>query len=353
MTQLSKYFAGSSRARMRPLLAAAVFVPLLGGCVTYVQPAGSPPPPPQADVAEEPQESAPAVTAEIPPPPLPVYEQPPLPEPGYLWTPGYWNYGPAGYFWVPGTWVMPPRVGVLWTPGYWGFVGGVYLFHAGYWGPHVGFYGGVNYGHGYFGDGYHGGRWENNHFAYNTSVTNVNTTIVHNTYNETVINNTTVNRVSYNGGAGGVRAVATPAENAAMHERHVPPTAVQAQHFQAASQDRALQASVNQGRPPVAATPHPGVFNAPGVVPAHSAGTPAYAGGPGASGGAGPHPIRSARRLRPAVRTPIRRPHRAPPDPAVRTPIPSRAPCRTPRPGRPAPPPHRPGTVRRTPLPRR
>ena len=119
---------------------------------------------------------------------------------------------------------MPPRVGVLWTPGYWGFVSGVYLFHAGYWGPHVGFYGGVNYGGGYVGDGYHGGRWENNHFAYNTSVTNVNTTIVHNTYNETVINNTTVNRVSYNGGAGGVHAVATPADNAAMHERHVAPT---------------------------------------------------------------------------------------------------------------------------------
>ena len=25
-----------------------------------------------------------------PPPELPVYEQPPIPEPGYMWTPGYW-----------------------------------------------------------------------------------------------------------------------------------------------------------------------------------------------------------------------------------------------------------------------
>jgi hypothetical protein len=290
MTHLSKYFAGSSRMRVRPLWAAAAFVPLLGACVTYVQPAPTAPLP-QADVAEEAQDAAPVVTAQTPPPPLPVYEQPPLPEPGYLWTPGYWNYGPAGYYWIPGTWVMPPRVGVLWTPGYWGFVSGVYLFHAGYWGPHVGFYGGVNYGGGYVGEGYHGGRWENNHFAYNTSVTNVNTTIVHNTYNETVINNTTVNRVSYNGGAGGVHAVATPADNAAMHERHVAPTHEQAQHFQAASQDRTLQANVNQGHPPIAATPHPGAFDAPGVVAAHGAGPHPYSTGavPPAGPGAAPN----------------------------------------------------------------
>ena len=53
----------------------------------------------------------------------------------------------------------PAHVGVLWTPGYWGFVGGVYMFHAGYWGPHIGFYGGVNYGFGYGGVGFVGGRW--------------------------------------------------------------------------------------------------------------------------------------------------------------------------------------------------
>src|SRR5665213_3302073 len=84
------------------------------------------------------------VSIRIGPPALPVYAQPPCPGDGYLWTPGYWAYGPDGYYWVPGVWVTPPRVGVLWTPGYWGFVGGNYLWHAGYWGPHVGFYGGVN-----------------------------------------------------------------------------------------------------------------------------------------------------------------------------------------------------------------
>ena len=68
----------------------------------------------------------------IAPPPIPVYVQPPIPEEGYLWTPGYWAYEQdGGYYWVPGTWVRPPRLGVLWTPPYWGFEGGVYGFHAG------------------------------------------------------------------------------------------------------------------------------------------------------------------------------------------------------------------------------
>src|ERR1700720_334077 len=99
------------------------------------------------------------VSITVAPPALPVYEQPPVPAPGYLWTPGYWAYGPEGYFWVPGVWVQPPQVGVLWTPGYWGWGGGMYRWNAGYWGPHVGFYGGVNYGFGYGGVGFVGGRW--------------------------------------------------------------------------------------------------------------------------------------------------------------------------------------------------
>ena len=43
------------------------------------------------------------ISITIAPPELPVYEQPPLPAPGYIWTPGYWAYGPDGYYWVPGT----------------------------------------------------------------------------------------------------------------------------------------------------------------------------------------------------------------------------------------------------------
>ena len=96
------------------------------------------------------------------PPVLPVYQQPPCPVEGYLWTPGYWGYGyDAGdYYWVPGAWVAPPSVGVLWTPPWWGWNNGVYAFNQGYWGPTVGYYGGINYGYGYNGNGYWGGRWE-------------------------------------------------------------------------------------------------------------------------------------------------------------------------------------------------
>src|ERR1700756_2953935 len=63
------------------------------------------------------------ISAPVAPPALPVYAQPPLPAPGYIWTPGYWAWGAAGYYWVPGVWVLPRRAGLLWTPGYWAFAG--------------------------------------------------------------------------------------------------------------------------------------------------------------------------------------------------------------------------------------
>jgi WXXGXW repeat (2 copies) len=214
------------------------------------------------------------VQASQPPPPLPDYDQPPCPEDGYLWTPGYWHWTGSDYYWIPGTWVQPPQVGVLWTPGYWGFVGGFYGWHAGYWGPHVGFYGGVNYGFGYVGVGFVGGRWAGNSFAYNTAVNHVNVTVIHNTYNQTVVNNVTVNKVSYNGGAGGVAAVPTPQERAVAQERHVPPTALQRQHVQEAVRNPALSARANGGHPSIAATSHPGAFSGPGVVGAHGAAMP-------------------------------------------------------------------------------
>jgi hypothetical protein len=207
--------------------------------------------------------------ADVAPPELPVYVQPPAPADGYLWTPGYWRWGDQGYFWVPGTWVEPPEVGLLWTPGWWGWENGAYAFRPGYWGPHVGFYGGVNYGFGYGGDGFAGGRWEGGHFAYNTSVTNINRSIIHNTYNETVINRGGA-RVSFNGPQG-IHAAPTRDQLAAGQEHHVPPTANQVQHYQQAAQNRNLLASVNHGRPAIAATPRPGVFQGAGVVAARPA----------------------------------------------------------------------------------
>ena len=211
------------------------------------------------------------VAVHIGPPALPVYEQPICPGAGYLWTPGYWGYGDDGYYWVPGTWVMAPTVGFLWTPGYWGWGGGGYLWHGGYWGPHVGFYGGINYGFGYGGVGFVGGRWNGGVFAYNTAVMHVNTTVIHNTYiDRTVVNNVTVNNhVSYNGGTGGVSARPNSAELAAEHEHHVAPTSVQTQHEHSASTNRSLLASENHGKPAIAATTKPGEFNH-GVVAAKS-----------------------------------------------------------------------------------
>jgi hypothetical protein len=217
------------------------------------------------------------VSITIGPPALPVYEQPICPGDGYIWTPGYWayDYDAADYYWVPGTWVLAPEVGFLWTPGYWGWGGAAFIFHEGYWGPHVGFYGGIVYGFGYFGVGFEGGRWDNGQFFYNRSVTNVNVTNIHNVYNTTVINNnTTVNRVSYNGGNGGVATRPTAEEESAANERHIPAVTAQTQHEQQARSDPQQRASVNHGKPAIAATPKPGAFHESGVVQAKEAGAP-------------------------------------------------------------------------------
>jgi hypothetical protein len=194
------------------------------------------------------------ISVRIGPPALPVYVQPPCQTPGYLWNPGYWAYGSMGYYWVPGVWVAPPQVGLLWTPGYWGFASGLYGWHTGYWGPHVGFYGGVNYGFGYGGFGFVGGGWSGGVFRYNSAVSNVNTTVIRNVYvDRTVINNTTIvnNRASFNG-PGGVMARPTPQERAFANEQHVQVTPNQLAHQQTASLNRNQFASLNGGHPMVA-----------------------------------------------------------------------------------------------------
>ncbi|MDR6941900.1 YXWGXW repeat-containing protein [Mucilaginibacter pocheonensis] len=195
------------------------------------------------------------ISVRLAPPALPTYTQPPCPVDGYLWTPGYWAYNEdGGYYWVPGVWVAPPRPGFLWTPGYWGYDGSIYVYHEGYWGRHIGFYGGVNYGYGYIGSGFVGGRWSGNTFHYNTAVVNVNNTVVHNTYvNKTVINNVTVNNHTSFNGPGGVTAKPRPEEQAAEHEQHVQPTHEQLNHRQVAGKDRSQFATVNNGHPATAA----------------------------------------------------------------------------------------------------
>src|SRR6266487_3375576 len=139
-----------------------------------------------------------AVSINFAPPELPVYEQPLCPGEGYFWTPGYWAWG-----------------------------GSSFIFYEGYWGPVVGFYGGINYGYGYFGRGYEGGRWDNGRFYYNRSVNNVNITEIHNGCN------------------GGIDVRATPQEEAAARQKHISPVPAQMQHVQAARANQALRASEN------------------------------------------------------------------------------------------------------------
>ncbi len=214
------------------------------------------------------------VSVNFAPPPLPMYEQPPIPGDGYLWTPGYWAYSDDGYFWVPGTWVEVPYQGALWTPGYWDYSDeGDYAFHDGYWGDHIGFYGGVDYGYGYGGEGYEGGYWNNGALYYNRSVNNISITNVK-IYNKTVINNTTINnttinKVSFNGGPGGLAARPTAQDQLAAREKHTKPVPDQQRQVAMASQNKESFAAVNHGAPPIAATQKPGAFAGAGIVKAH------------------------------------------------------------------------------------
>lgn len=212
-----------------------------------------------------------SISVNFGPPALPVYEQPACPGDDYVWTPGYWAWSPDGYYWVPGTWVLAPEPGLLWTPGYWAFDSDQYDWHPGYWGPTVGYYGGIDYGYGYPGNGYYGGYWRDRHFFYNQAVTNVSPERVHYVYRAAVPEHP-ANRVSFNGGHGGTVVRPTPQQEAAAREHHAAPTAVQVQHERAASTNRQLRASVNAGRPPVAATAKPAEFSGRGVVAASRAG---------------------------------------------------------------------------------
>ena len=210
-----------------------------------------------------------AINVTVAPPPLPEYDQPPLPEIGYLWSPGYWAWDGSDYYWVPGSWVLPPQPDLLWTPGWWGFNNGFYAFNAGYWGGSVGYYGDVDYGYGYYGLGYQGGYWNHGNFYYNRRVNNVTNVHDGHFYDRDVPNNPGASRVSYHGGQGGTERGPNRWETAASHGMHDGPTALQTQHREAAAKAPDQRFAKNHGRPPVAATAKPGAFAGPGVVAAH------------------------------------------------------------------------------------
>ena len=259
---------------LRPLLLSTFLAGVLATQVgpVFAQTAGCPPI--QGDSGAAPVGAADvAVYADEAPPPLPDYDQPPIPADGDMWTPGYWSWNGYEYFWVPGTWVEPPQPGFLWTPGYWGFVGGVYAFHRGYWGEHVGFYGGVNYGFGYGGVGFEGGHWDNGRFFYNRAVTNIGQVNIVNVYNQQVtINERT--RVSFNGGPNGVDAKPTAAELEAAKDKRLAPTSDQLRNARVAGRTESAFVSANKGKPRIAATAKPGEFKGDAVVPAKAAGGP-------------------------------------------------------------------------------
>jgi hypothetical protein len=89
---------------------------------------------------------------------------------------------------------------------------------------------------------------------------------------DTRVNVTNETRVSFNGGHGGIDARPTREEEAAEHDRHIGAVAAQTQHVQAARENRELRASVNHGKPPIAATARPGEFKGGGTVAAKEGG---------------------------------------------------------------------------------
>jgi hypothetical protein len=258
------------------------------------------------------------VSVAIAPPPLPVYVQPPCPQPDLIWMPGYWHHGLLGFYWVPGAWVPAPYSGALWTPGYWGWTNGLYFWHEGYWGLHIGYYGGVNYGFGYGGVGFAGGEWRGGHFAYNTAVTQVNVNIVHVTYvNQTIVQQGIVanpGHVAFSGGPGGIQHQPTPQEQVAEHEQHVPPTSFQQQHIETAKADKTSYASANGGHPhtlavakPLPAESHPAPPEAAGHATPAPAPHPTPAPAPHPTPAAHPEPVEH-----PPVSNPVYTPHPAP-----------------------------------------
>ncbi len=203
------------------------------------------------------------VSVNIAPPLLPVYLQPPIPGPGYIWVPGYWAWDDyyGDYYWVPGCWVRPPYAGALWTPSYWAWDDGAYVYYPGYWGLTVGYYGGIDYGFGYGGIGYYGGYWNNSVFYYNKTVNNITINNITNVYTGSppagaVV---TTGRASFTG-PNGVNHLATQAELANSRQVHTDPVAMQTRQQTLASRDASLRMSANHGMPPIAATSRAGSF---------------------------------------------------------------------------------------------
>jgi hypothetical protein len=67
-------------------------------------------------------------------PPAPRVEvQTVAPGPGYVWTPGYWQWTGTDYVWVSGNWVVRPRPSAVYVRGHWERRAGGYVWIPGRW----------------------------------------------------------------------------------------------------------------------------------------------------------------------------------------------------------------------------
>jgi hypothetical protein len=65
-------------------------------------------------------------------PPPPQVEVVPEARPGYVWSPGYWNYENGSHVWVGGTYIAD-RPGYRYTPNHWEERNGKHHFTAEHW----------------------------------------------------------------------------------------------------------------------------------------------------------------------------------------------------------------------------
>ena len=277
------------RGSLRAVVTAAT---LLTACV--VQPAYRPPPPPPPPpprVVYTPPPPPPAAVVEVdvqasqPPPPLPDYDQPPCPQDGYLWTPGYWRWTGSDYYWIPGTWVSAAVCGLLVDSGLLGLRRRLLWLARRLLGPtrrllwRCELWLRLR------------GRW----FCRRTlggqlvCIQHLGGQCEHHRHSQHLQPDRGEQRHRQQGElqrrAGGVQAAPTQQERIAAQETHTPPTPMQTQHVQEAVRNPALAAKANGGHPSIAATARPASFSGPGVTGAHGASSPPPR-GPAAAGGA-------------------------------------------------------------------
>jgi hypothetical protein len=71
------------------------------------------------------------ITSDMPPP-APRVEITPAARDGFVWSPGYWDWGGHAYYWVPGSWVVQRR-GAHYVANQWEQTGNQWHFLRGHW----------------------------------------------------------------------------------------------------------------------------------------------------------------------------------------------------------------------------